>query len=45
MTMAIAITILSILVLGALLKGVAGYLWARSGEGETWSRGHALGWW
>jgi len=45
MTTAIAITILSALVLGALLRGIAGYLWSKSDEGQTWSRGHDLGYW
>lgn len=41
----IIIIVLSTLILGALLKGIIILLWAKSGEGKTWSRGHDLGWW
>ena len=45
MTTAIAITILGILILGALLRGISALLWSKSDEGQTWSRGHNLGYW
>jgi len=41
----IAVGVLSALVLVALLRGIIGYLWSKSDEGQTWLRGHALGWW
>ena len=43
--MSAIVGVLGILVLVALLKGIAGYLWARSDEGRAWSRGHDLGYW
>lgn len=41
----IAIAVLSVVVLGALLKGVITLLWAKSDKGQAQGRGHELGWW
>lgn len=41
----IAITVLSVIVLAALVRGVIAFLWSRSDEGQVQARGHDLGWW